>query len=111
MTIRVSIIYSNGPRHTYEEWVTLHDGASLLQALQASGVLREFPEIDLSQARVGVWSHKVDLRQLLRENDRIEIYRSLTVDPKVARRERFREQGARTAGLFARKRPGAKAGY
>ena len=111
MTIRVSIIYSSRPRHIHEKWVTLHDGASLLQALQASGLLQEFPEIDLSQARVGVWSRKASLGQLLRENDRVEIYRPLTVDPKVARRERFREQGAKTAGLFARKRPGAKAGY
>ncbi|MEO6972580.1 MAG: RnfH family protein [Rhodoferax sp.] len=111
MTIRVSIIYSSGPRHTHEQWVTLDDGASLLQALQASDVLQKFPEVDLSQARVGVWSRKADLSQLLHENDRVEIYRPLTVDPKVARRERFREQGARTAGLFARKRSGAKAGY
>jgi putative ubiquitin-RnfH superfamily antitoxin RatB of RatAB toxin-antitoxin module len=111
MTIRINVIYSSGPRHTREKWVTLDDGASLLQALQASGVLREFPEIDLAQASVGVWSRKAALRQLLRDNDRVEIYRPLTVDPKVARRERFRRQGAKTAGLFAGKRPGAKAGY
>jgi putative ubiquitin-RnfH superfamily antitoxin RatB of RatAB toxin-antitoxin module len=41
----------------------------------------------------------------------VEIYRPLRVDPKVARRERFVKQGARTAGLFVKKRPGAKAGY
>jgi uncharacterized protein len=39
------------------------------------------------------------------------VYRPLLVDPKVARRERFRTQGARAAGLFAKKRPGAKPGY
>ena len=47
----------------------------------------------------------------LRAGDRVEIYRDLLVDPKVARRERFRKQGARAAGLFAGKRPGAKQGY
>ena len=111
MTIRVSIVYSSGPRHTHEEWVTLHDGASVLQALQASGVLLTFPEIDLARVSVGVWSRKASLNQLLREHDRVEIYRPLTVDPKVARRERFRKQGAKAAGLFAKKRSGAKAGY
>jgi putative ubiquitin-RnfH superfamily antitoxin RatB of RatAB toxin-antitoxin module len=42
----------------------------------------------------------------LRDLDRIELYRPLKVDPKVARRERFQRQGARAAGLFARKRRG-----
>ena len=111
MMIRVSIVYSSGPRHTHEQWVTLDDGASVLQAVQASGVLQTFSEIDLAHARVGVWSRKAGLSQQVRENDRVEIYRPLTVDPKVARRERFRKQGAKAAGLFAKKRSGAKAGY
>ncbi|OOG57496.1 RnfH family protein [Polaromonas sp. C04] len=111
MTIRVSIVYSSGPRHTHEQWVTLEDGASVLQALQISGVLQAFPGIGLAHASVGVWSRKAGLNQLLREHDRVEVYRPLTVDPKVARRERFRKQGAKAAGLFAKKRSGAKAGY
>ena len=41
----------------------------------------------------------------------IELCRALRVDPKVARRERFKQQGARRTGLFAKKRPGAAAGY
>jgi putative ubiquitin-RnfH superfamily antitoxin RatB of RatAB toxin-antitoxin module len=41
----------------------------------------------------------------------LEILRSLRVDPKVARRERFQRQGAKTAGLFAKRRVGAKPGY
>ncbi len=60
---------------------------------------------------VGVWGRKASASQVLRERDRIEIYRPLQVDPKVARRERFRKQGARTSGLFAHKRDGGKAGY
>jgi putative ubiquitin-RnfH superfamily antitoxin RatB of RatAB toxin-antitoxin module len=47
----------------------------------------------------------------LQDGDRLEVYRPLRVDPKVARRERFKGQGARTAGLFAKRRPGAKPGY
>jgi putative ubiquitin-RnfH superfamily antitoxin RatB of RatAB toxin-antitoxin module len=48
---------------------------------------------------------------VLRDQDRVEIYRGLRVDPKVARRERFNRQGAKRAGLFAKTRAGAKAGY
>ena len=49
--------------------------------------------------------------RVLREGDRVEVVRGLRVDPKVARRERFKGQGARSTGLFARRRPGSKAGY
>jgi putative ubiquitin-RnfH superfamily antitoxin RatB of RatAB toxin-antitoxin module len=58
-----------------------------------------------------VWGRKAPLSQLLRDHDRVEVYRPLRVDPKVARRERFVKQGARSAGLFVKKRAGAKAGY
>lgn len=59
----------------------------------------------------GIWGRVVPPEQVLNDGDRLELYRSLTVDPKVARRERFARQGARTTGLFARHRPGSKAGY
>ena len=51
------------------------------------------------------------IRQALHDGDRVEIYRRLTVDPKVARRERFTKQGAKKAGLFTKRRAGAGAGY
>ena len=54
---------------------------------------------------------KVPLAYMLRADDRVEVYRPLQVDPKVARRERFVRQGAKSAGLFTKRRPGAKAGY
>lgn len=62
-------------------------------------------------ASFGIWGRKQETSAPLREGDRIEVYRSLRVDPKVARRERFVGQGSRGAGLFSKKRPGAKAGY
>jgi putative ubiquitin-RnfH superfamily antitoxin RatB of RatAB toxin-antitoxin module len=83
----------------------------VLQALRSSGWLEKFPEIDSTATLVGIWGRLTELRQPLRDQDRVEIYRPLRVDPKVARRERFVSQGARTAGLFAKKRAGAKAGY
>ena len=45
------------------------------------------------------------------KGDRLELLRPLRVDPKVARRERFVGQGARSSGLFAKRRPNSKAGY
>ncbi len=109
--IRVSVLYSPRPREVREVSLLLEPGCTVLEALQASGFLQLFPALDPQTMVVGVWGRKSSLRQTLREMDRVEIYRGLSVDPKVARRERFAKQGARTVGLFAKKRPGAKAGY
>ncbi len=109
--IRVTVLYSPGPRVVHEWALSLQAGATVQEALEASGLRAAFPQADLSRAVVGVWGRKARPEQPLRNSDRVEIYRDLTVDPKLARRERFRKQGARAAGLFARKRQGAKPGY
>jgi uncharacterized protein len=111
MSIQVSVIYSPSPREVREIPLQLADGATVLQAVQASGIQALFPELDLRNALIGVWGRKAGPEHRLRDQDRVEIYRPLKVNPKVARRARFAKQGARTAGLFARKRAGAKAGY
>jgi putative ubiquitin-RnfH superfamily antitoxin RatB of RatAB toxin-antitoxin module len=101
---QVTVLYSPAPRDVREWRVSLPPGATVLQALQASGLAAEFPGVDSSLAEVGVWGRKAALELPVRDGDRIEVYRPLRVDPKVARRERFRKQGVRAAGLFARKR-------
>ncbi len=102
--IAVSVVYSPVARKVQEVSVFLAPGSSVLQALQSSRVLEHFPELDRPGTTLGVWGRKVTLRQTLRQGDRVEIYRPLRVDPKVARRERFLEQGARGAGLFEKKK-------
>lgn len=111
MRIQVTVVYSPVARDVRERVLNLAPNSTVLDALQASGLMQLFAEIDQASTLVGVWGRKAGLGQTLRENDRVEIYRPLTVDPKVARRERFAKQGARTAGLFVKKRVGAKAGY
>lgn len=111
VSIQVTVVYSPTPRAVQEIVLRLAPSSTVLQAIQASGFLQLSPSIDQQTTVVGVWGRKAALSQTLRENDRVEIYRPLTVDPKVARRERFAKQGARTAGLFVKKRVGAKAGY
>lgn len=111
MVIRVTLVYSPAARQVFEREFEVESGATVRQAVDASGVLQVYPGLDLSLGGVGIWGHKAPPGQLLRDRDRIEIYRPLVVDPKVARRERFRRQGARSAGLFARRRDGGKAGY
>jgi putative ubiquitin-RnfH superfamily antitoxin RatB of RatAB toxin-antitoxin module len=111
MRMQVTVVYSPSPRVVREVALLLPQPSTLLDALLASGLLQLYPEIDNQTTIVGVWGRKASFTQTLRSNDRVEIYRPLTVDPKVARRERFAKQGARTAGLFVKKRVGSKAGY
>lgn len=66
----------------------LPSGSTVADALQASGLLAQHAAIDLNQHKVGVWNKVVSLQTVLREHDRVEIYRPLTADPKTARRQR-----------------------
>jgi putative ubiquitin-RnfH superfamily antitoxin RatB of RatAB toxin-antitoxin module len=107
----VTVAYSPAARQIEQVELHLPAGSTVRQAVQASGLPARYPALDLGLAGAGVWGRPAPPGQRLRDRDRVEIYRPLTVDPKVARRERFGRQGARTAGLFARRRPGAKPGY
>ena len=109
--IQVALVYSPAPRQVREWALELAQGDTVAQALSASGLMEEFPQLLHHTLLVGVWGLKSGLDHQLNDRDRIEIYRELRVDPKVARRERFNHQGSKSAGLFARTRPGAKAGY
>jgi putative ubiquitin-RnfH superfamily antitoxin RatB of RatAB toxin-antitoxin module len=109
--IQITLVYSPQPRIVREVVMDVVGGTTVYQAILQSKVSKEYPDLVVEAAPVGIWGRLVDLAQTLRDQDRIEIYRALTVDPKVARRERFTKQGAKAAGLFAKKRDGAKAGY
>ncbi len=112
--LRISVLYSPAPRVVHERLLSLPHGSTVEQAIDASGVLVDCPEVQLQDTQafvVGVWGRKTTPNHVLRDLDRIEIYRPLTVDPKVARRERFEKQGTSRAGLFSKRRPGAKPGY
>lgn len=67
-------------------------GSNINQAINRSGVLKHFPEIDLSVNKVGVFSKIQPLDTLLCEGDRIEVYRPLEADPKEARRRRAKNK-------------------
>jgi uncharacterized protein len=108
--LRITVAYSPAPRVLYEIALTLPAGSRVSDALAACAQDALFTEA-LREPLVGVWGKRVALTYALVDLDRVEIYRPLRVEPKVARRERFKKQGAKSAGLFAQRRPGAKAGY
>jgi putative ubiquitin-RnfH superfamily antitoxin RatB of RatAB toxin-antitoxin module len=66
-------------------------GSTIADALKLSGLLEKFPEIDLVKGKFGIFSKLSKLDTVLREQDRIEIYRPLIADPKEVRRKRAEE--------------------
>ena len=106
--LSVTVVYSPAARRVDMREVRVASNSTVADAVAASGVLP--PDAELG-GKVGIWGHPAGPDSLLCDGDRVEIWRPLRIDPKLARRERFGRQGARATGLFARKRPGAKAGY
>lgn len=111
----VTLMYAPQARIVLEKILRLPKGSTVREGLQATGwqsrpEVRELLDQDsaATQLTCGIWGKTCGLDQLLRDNDRVELYRPLLADPKTARRERFARQGRRGAGLFARRQAPAK---
>lgn len=76
------------PEKQYLQRVTLDEGATVEQAIIASGLLTLRTDISLDKNKVGIYSRPVKLTDVLSEGDRVEIYRPLIADPKALRRQR-----------------------
>jgi hypothetical protein len=66
----------------------VEEGTTIKEAIEASGVLDTYDQIDLTRDKVGIFSKFAKLDTVLREKDRVEIYRPLIADPKKVRKER-----------------------
>jgi putative ubiquitin-RnfH superfamily antitoxin RatB of RatAB toxin-antitoxin module len=85
--VNVTVVYAAADAsHVLQ--VELESGATVEQAINASGLLSLVPELHRGRVDVGIWNRAAGLESVVREGDRIEVYRPLTVDPKEARRVR-----------------------
>lgn len=95
-TIRVEVVYA---RPDVQRLVALDvaPGMTMMQAVERSGLLAEFPEIDLATAPMGIFSKREDHPEtrVLQAGDRVELYRPLEMDPKEARKLRAERAKAR----------------
>lgn len=92
--LRVEVAYARPERQEIID-LQVPAGTTVAGAIEASGIRRRFPEIDLSVQSVGIFGCKVELSTPLQDQDRVEIYRPLQADPKTQRRERARRQRRR----------------
>jgi putative ubiquitin-RnfH superfamily antitoxin RatB of RatAB toxin-antitoxin module len=88
--ISVEVVYALPDQQPLLQ-VRLAEGATVEDAIRASGLLETFPEIDLAKNKVGIFSKLVKLDEKVRDRDRVEIYRPLIADPKEVRRKRAEE--------------------
>lgn len=84
---RVEVVYALPERQMLYA-LDVEAGATVRDAIERSGVLSAFPEIDLARNRVGIFGKLAALSTPLRNDDRVEILRPLEADPKEARRKR-----------------------
>ena len=69
----------------------LSQGATVKRAVEQSGMLEKYPEIDLTKNKLGIFAKLTKPDAILRDRDRVEIYRPLIADPKEVRKQRAAE--------------------
>lgn len=78
--------------------LTVAEGCTAREAVERSGLVEEFPDIDLSKNKLGIWNKLTKPDAVLRDRDRVEIYRPLIADPKEVRKQRAAEGKAMKKG-------------
>jgi putative ubiquitin-RnfH superfamily antitoxin RatB of RatAB toxin-antitoxin module len=97
--LRVSVAFSPRAGEVDVVELLLPAGATVADALRESGMQARHPGHALEKLPVGIWGAFCERTDLLRDRDRVEVYRPLLVDPKEARRQRQRAQrGLRRSG-------------
>ncbi len=83
--MQVGVAYSE---HSQQIWMTIEvpDEASVMDAIERSGILKMFPHIDLDAQKIGIFGKVVKPQTPLRPGDRVEIYRPITCDPQTVPR-------------------------
>lgn len=90
-TIKIEVVYALPERQMLLA-LEVEEGTTAREAVERSGILLRYPEIDLTRARVGIFGRLAQLDAALCDGDRVEIYRPLIADPKEARRRRIKRR-------------------
>jgi hypothetical protein len=89
-TIHIEVVYALADRQDIIP-LALPEGTTLKQAVEASGLSAKYPDIDLAKGKFGIYSKLAKSDTVLRDRDRVEIYRPLIADPKEVRKQRAAE--------------------
>jgi putative ubiquitin-RnfH superfamily antitoxin RatB of RatAB toxin-antitoxin module len=89
-TINVEVVHARPDKQALLS-VQVPAGTTVAEAIELSGIRQEFPDLEVDPGRLGIFSQKARPGDVLRDGDRVEIYRPLIADPKEARRRRAAE--------------------
>ena len=89
-TINVEVAYALPEKQVIRK-VNVDAGTTIGAAIVQSGIMMDFPDIDLENAKVGIFGKVAPMTKVLSDGDRVEIYRPLIADPKEVRRKRAAE--------------------
>jgi len=89
--IHVEVVYADVKKQRLIKLI-VEEGCTIELAIDRSGILLEFPDINLMKQKVGIFSKQKKLSDRVKEGDRIEIYRPLVIDPKEARKRRVKKK-------------------
>ncbi len=89
-SIHIEVVYALAERQDVIH-LTVADGTTLRQAVEASGLPAKYPDIDLAKGKFGIYSKLAKPDTVLRDRDRVEVYRPLIADPKEVRKQRAAE--------------------
>lgn len=106
-SINVEVVYAMAQKQVVRK-VNVDAGTTLGAAIVQSGIMMDFPDLELENAKVGVYGKAVSMVTVIKEGDRIEIYRPLIADPKEVRRRRAAEGKAMKKGGRAETQPSDK---
>lgn len=90
-TINVDVVYAL-PERQWRQSLTIKSGATAREAIEQSGLLKHVSEWNFDSGKLGVYSRLITLDYVLRDRDRIELYRPILIDPKEARRQRAKKK-------------------
>lgn len=87
--IKVGVAYATSTEQVWHD-VNVPEGATVMEAIKISGILNEFPEINLKDQKVGIFGKITQLNMVIKGGDRVEIYRPITVDPQNLERKKYK---------------------
>lgn len=87
--IQIGVAYATPLDQIWHD-LSVPEGTTIKEAIEASGILNEFPEIDLTTQKVGIFGHIATLDTPVEEGDRVEIYRPIITNPQTVQKRKYK---------------------
>ena len=87
--IQVGVAYATNEEQAWLD-ISVFEGATIKEAIELSGILKKFPEVDLEKQKVGIFGEIASLDTIVEDGDRVEIYRPIKIDPELVEHNKYK---------------------